>query len=232
MDLADIDPVFFEKTYYAIPRSSEAARPYLLLHAAMREAGRAGIGRFVLRTKPHLVAIRPMHDVLAVETLFFGDEVRDPAALVPGLQGAQVEERELALATRLIEMLKTEWDPTAYADTYREDLLRVLAEKAPTPTVLAAAHEPTAAGSSAVERLMIALKESVEAAKQSRAGDRARRRPGSRPDEIAAKEGAHLLLLGRRDDRRRFAAGIVGSLGRSSHVCSAWNSVRTPRTQV
>lgn len=174
VDLADIDPVFFEKTYYAIPRSSEAARPYLLLHAAMRQAGRVGIGRFVLRTKPHLVAIRPMQEVLAVETLFFGDEVRDPAALVPGLGGARVEERELALARRLIEMLKTEWDPAAYADTYREDLLRILSEKAPTPTASAAAHEPTATGSSAVEQLMIALKESVEAAK-------AKQKPSRRP---------------------------------------------------
>ncbi len=174
VDLADIDPVFFEKTYYAIPQSLGAANPYVLLHAAMREAGRVGIGRFVLRTKPHLVAIRPMQDLLAVETLFFGDEVRDPATLVPGLGGARVDERELALATHLIEMLKTEWDPAAYADTYREDLLRILSKKAPTPRASAPAHEPPAAGSSAVEQLMIALKESVEAAK-------AKQKPSRRP---------------------------------------------------
>jgi DNA end-binding protein Ku len=167
VDLADIDPVHFEKTYYAVPQSLEAATPYVLLHRAMREAGRVGIGRFVLRTKPHLVAVRPMEHVLAVETLFFGDEVRDPATLVPGLSSVEVAERELDLAVRLIDMLKTEWDPAAYADTYREDLLRLLAEKAPTTPVAAA--DPTAAadaeGPSAVEQLMAALRESVEAAK-------------------------------------------------------------------
>ena len=165
VELADIDPVSFEKTYFAIP-STEAAKPYVLLHRAMREAGRVGIGRFVLRTKPHLVAVRPMHQVLAVETLFFGDEVRDPSAFAPDLGGIEVEQRELDLAMRLIDTLTTEWNPAAYSDTYREELLRILAEKTPT----ARAHEPaaTAGGTSAVEELMAALKESVEQAKSKR----------------------------------------------------------------
>ncbi|MGZ8593642.1 MAG: non-homologous end joining protein Ku [Actinomycetota bacterium] len=172
VDLADIDPVHFEKTYYAVPRSPEAVKPYVLLHRAMLEAGRVGIGRFVLRTKPHLVAVRPMRDVLAVETLFFGDEVREPAELIPSLGGVQVDERELELAITLIETLRTEWNPAAYADTYREDLLRILAEKSPAAPPQT---EPAAArtGPSAVEELMAALKESVEAAK-----DKQRKRTG------------------------------------------------------
>ena len=130
-----------------------------------REERRIAIGRFVLRTKPHLVAIRPMEKVLAVETMFFGDEVRDPADLAPGLDGVEVDERELDLAVTLIETLKTDWDPDAYADTYREELLRMLAERAPTKR---AAEEPSPAGGSAVEELMAALKESVAAAKRDR----------------------------------------------------------------
>ena len=165
--LADIDPVFFEKTYFAVPQSPEAAKPYVLLHRAMREAGRVGIGRFVLRTKPHLVAVRPMHLVLAVETLFFGDEVRDPSALAPGLDGVEGDERELEMAVRLIEELTTEWDPAAYADTYREELLRMLAEKTPT----ARAPEPQPARRPPpVTNLMAALKESVEASRKRRSG--------------------------------------------------------------
>lgn len=164
VQLSDIDPVSFERTYYAVPQSPEAARPYVLLHRAMREADRAGIGRFVLRTKPHLVAVRPMRDVLAVETLFFGDEVRDPSAFVPGLEGIDVDERELELAIRLIDTLKTEWDPSAYADTYREELLRIISEKSPAAAPAETTTAP-AAGSSAVEELMTALRESVEAAK-------------------------------------------------------------------
>jgi len=165
VELSDIDPVSFEKTYYAVPQSLEAAKPYVLLHRAMLEADRAGIGRFVLRTKPHLVAVRPMRDVLAVETLFFGDEVRDPSAFVPGLDGVEVDERELELAIRLIDTLKTEWDPSAYADTYREELLRILSEKSPTTAPAEPAIRTTGGGPSAVEELMTALRESVEAAK-------------------------------------------------------------------
>ena len=165
VQLSDIDPVSFEKTYYAVPQSLEAARPYVLLHRAMREADRAGIGRFVLRTKPHLVAVRPMRDVLAVETLFFGDEVRDPSAFVPGLDGVEVDERELELAIRLIDTLKTEWDPSAYADTYREELLRILSEKSATAQPAETVETPATGGPSAVEELMTALRESVEAAR-------------------------------------------------------------------
>jgi DNA end-binding protein Ku len=166
VDLADIDPVYFEKTYYAIPQSLEAVKPYLLLHRAMRETKRIGIGRFVLRTKPHLVGVRPMDEVLAVEILFFGDEVRDPSVLAPGLGGLEVDERELDLAVKLIEMLKTEWDPSRYSDTYRQELLRMLAEKTPTRRAdEQVAPVGTEGGASAVEQLMAALKESVEQAK-------------------------------------------------------------------
>jgi DNA end-binding protein Ku len=164
VELEQIDPVYLDKSYYAIPMTPEATKPYVLFHHAMREAGRIGIGRFVLRTKPHLVAIRPMDKVLAVETMFFGDEVRDPADLAP-LEGVEVDERELDLAVTLIETLKTDWDPDAYADTYREELLRMLAERTPTKR---AAEEPSPAGGSAVEELMAALRESVAAAKRGR----------------------------------------------------------------
>jgi DNA end-binding protein Ku len=165
--LADIDPVQFEKTYVAVPQTPGAAKPYVLLHRAMREAGRVGIGRFVLRTKPHLVAVRPMEQVLAVETLFFGDEVRDASGLAPGIEDVEVDRRELELAVRLIEELTTAWDPDAYADEYREELLRMLAEKEPT----ARAPEPgTARQPPPVTELMAALKESVEASRRLRSG--------------------------------------------------------------
>jgi DNA end-binding protein Ku len=165
VELAQIDPVFFDKSYYAVPASPETTKPYVLFHHAMREAGRIGIGRFVLRTKPHLVAIRPMEKVVVVETMFFGDEVRDPAALAPGLDGVEVDERELDLAVALVDTLKTEWDPDAYADTYRDELLRLLAARTPSTEPAA---EPTAVSGSAVEELMAALRESVEAAKRDR----------------------------------------------------------------
>ena len=165
VELRDIDPVHFEKSYYLAPATPDAVRPYVLLHRTLADAGRVGIGRFVLRTRPHLVAIRPTRGVLGLETLYFGDEVREPSAVVPLAQAIEVTDRELELAERLVDTLATEWDPSRYADTYREDLLRMLAEKTPESRPAPEARTAPAAGS-AVDDLMRALRESVENAKR------------------------------------------------------------------
>jgi DNA end-binding protein Ku len=165
VDLADIDPVYFEKSYVIAPQPG-AEKPYALLLRAMERAGRAGIGRFVLRTKPHLVAIRPAGAALGLETLFFGDEVRDARRLAGDVDGITVSEDELRLAEQLIETLKTTWNPAAYSDTYREELLRRIAEKAPGSTP--EERPATTAAGAQVEALMDALKASVEAAKKKR----------------------------------------------------------------
>jgi DNA end-binding protein Ku len=162
VDLRDIDPVYFEKSYVVAPQHG-AEKPYALLLRAMEGADRAGIGRFVLRTKPHLVAIRPAQGALFLETLFFGDEVRDTRRLAGDVDATAVSEAELDLAETLIDTLKTTWNPQAYADTYREELLERIAAKAPTDTP----HEGVARPPTGqVEALMDALKASVEAAKK------------------------------------------------------------------
>ena len=165
VDLGDVDPVYFEKSYYVAPgRDAGAEKPYALLLRALERRGRAGIGRFVLRTKPHLVAVRPMNGVIALETLFFGDEVRPAEPLVRGLERVQVSDRELALAEQLVEMLAAEWDPDRHADEYREELLRMIAEK--TPSVVRHGETEPSPEPSRVEELMEALRRSVEAVKE------------------------------------------------------------------
>jgi DNA end-binding protein Ku len=179
VSLADIDPVYFEKSYYLAPQHG-AEKPYVLLLRSIERAGRVGIGRFVLRTKPHLVAIRVARGVLGLETLFFADEVRDGRDLVPGLDGIEVSDRELKLAETLISTLETTWDPAAYSDTHREELLRRIAEKAP----IEAPEEPgfAVSGSGArVEELMEALKASVEAAKAAKKSDAKKSKRKSSP---------------------------------------------------
>ena len=172
VELNDIDPVYFEKSYIVAPQHG-AEKPYALLLVAMERSGRAGIGRFVLRTKPHLVAIRPTSGTLALETLFFGDEVREARRLVGDAGAAEVSERELELAQKLIATLNTTWNPEAYADTYREELLERIAQKAPARIP----EERTAAPSgSQVEALMDALKASVEQAKQKQPKRSSRKR--------------------------------------------------------
>jgi DNA end-binding protein Ku len=162
--LSDIDPVFFEKSYHLTPQRG-GERPYLLLLRAMERAGRIGIGRFVLRTKPHLVAIRPEEGLIGLETMFFGDEVRDGRELAWTIDGLEVSERELGMAEMLIETLKTEWNPAAYSDTYREELLRRIGEKAP---IEERAEAAVPGSGSRAEELMQALKASVEAAKKQK----------------------------------------------------------------
>ena len=164
VDLDAIDPVYFEKSYYLAPRR-DADTPYRLLQQALERTRRVGIGRFVLRTKPHLVAVRPIGDVLGLETLFFGDEVRAATDVVPPATG-DLSERELRLAEQLVGMLATAWDPERYADEYRQELLRIISEKAPVDA--AATAEIAATPTSRVEELMEALKRSVEEAKTAR----------------------------------------------------------------
>ena len=170
--LAEIDPVFYEKSYHVAPvRRMGAEKPYVLLLKALQSAGMVGIGRFVLRTKPHLVAIRPLENTLALETLFFGDEVRNPDEFAVRPTDVAVSDREVKMARQLIGALATEWSPTTHADAYREELLTLLRSKspaAPAPLV-----EPSAV--SDISDLMDALRTSVEAAKQ-----RQRSKPSSK----------------------------------------------------
>ena len=171
--LEEIDPIYFEKAYYVAPGRG-AEKSYGLLLRTLTETGRVGIGRFVLRTKPHLVALRPMEDALALETLYFGDEVRDAKPLVGGLGRAEVTDREIDVSKLLVEALAMDWDPSLFADEYREGLLRMIAERTPERIEEAPeGPEPQAR----VGELLDALKRSVEEAKarrkpkgQSRAG--------------------------------------------------------------
>jgi len=164
VDLAEIDPVFYEKSYHVAPdRRSGAEKPYVLLLRAMQAASMVGIGRFVLRTRPHLVAIRPLESTLALETLFFGDEVRRPDFSLDR-SAPSVSDREIATARQLIGAMATPWVPERHADSYREELLELLRSK--TPAAAAPIVERT--NVSEIDDLMSALRASVEAAKQRR----------------------------------------------------------------
>jgi DNA end-binding protein Ku len=171
--LEDIDPVYFEKAYYVAPGRG-AERSYGLLLRTLKETGRVGIGRFVLRTKPHLVALRPMEDALALETLFFGDEVRDARPLVGEVGRADVTDREVDVSKLLVEALAMEWDPSVFSDEYREELLRMIAERT-LEHVEGPADAP--APEARVGELLEALKRSVEEAK-ARRKPKGRRRAG------------------------------------------------------
>ena len=128
VDAADIDPVFFEKTYFVGSRDDEDA--YRLLHEALRSSGRAGIGRFTFHDREYLVAVRALDDVLALHTLRFADEVvgrRRPRLERPRRKPSK---QEVQMARRLIESLHATSTPTDYEDTYREAVLDLIKRKA------------------------------------------------------------------------------------------------------
>jgi DNA end-binding protein Ku len=128
VDAADIDPVFYEKTYYAGSREAEDA--YRLLHEALRKSGRAGIGRFTFHDREYLVAVRALGDVIALHTLRFHDEVVEPDDLELDLGRAKPRPKEVQMAGKLVDSLEEGFDPNAYDDSYREAVLDLIKRKA------------------------------------------------------------------------------------------------------
>lgn len=130
VDLAQIDPVYFRQTYYLAPRGKGTDRAYGLLRQAMNETGKVGIATLVMRDKEHLVAVRPREDVLILETLYFAEEIRDPAEELDSLPEATTfAGRELEVAKKLVESLTTDWKPEAYRNTYRERVEELIENK-------------------------------------------------------------------------------------------------------
>jgi DNA end-binding protein Ku len=125
----EIDPVFYERTYYlGAGREGEAA--YRLLHDALAKAGRVGIGRWVFHNREYLVAVRAMDGVLALHTMRFADELVDPGELELPAAAHAPGQRELEMAGKLVDSLQDDFSPGDFEDTYRERLLALIERKA------------------------------------------------------------------------------------------------------
>ncbi len=167
VDLADIDPVFYDSAYHLVPDQA-TAKPYKLLAEAMQEANKVAVCHFVMRSKQHLAAIRPVDGRLMLSTMVYADELVAPDELggLAGLGDIAVDERETAMARQLIAALETDFEPDRYTDSYREALLELIERKASGDTAATvAAPAPT---SDTVVDLMAALEASVAAAKEAR----------------------------------------------------------------
>ena len=182
VDGAQIDPILYDAPYYLAPAEG-GAKPYRLLLDAMAATGRVGIARIVLRTKEHVVALRPHGEVLLMSTLLFADEVVDPAGIEEVESAASVEPaaRELDIAEQLIGSLAADFDPARYRDEYREQILELIERKAQGEAIEVAA--PAEAAPSPVPDLMTALKASLDAAREERPAatkPKARRAPAKK----------------------------------------------------
>ena len=165
--LDEIDPIYYERTYWLAPDGDGAAKAYQLLLAAMEERERVAIGSVVMRNKQYLSAIRPLDGALAMSTMRFADEVV-PRSAVEGVPSrrAKPDPKTLRMATQLIDGLAAEWNPDQYHDTYVEELRRrIKAKEAGKQIVDKVVSEPT--GGKVLD-LMAALEASVKAAKGSK----------------------------------------------------------------
>jgi DNA end-binding protein Ku len=166
--LEEIDPVFFERSYYLAPRPGMGAeKPYVLLLRALEDSRKLGVARFVLRTKEHLAAIRPVSGALALETLFYLDEVRSASEIVDLPADLEIADREVQLANQLIDTLSGSWRPDRYRDGFRERVLELIGSKA-ARAIPAERTEPEAPSRAPVSDLMEALRASVETVKEAR----------------------------------------------------------------
>ena len=163
VDLEDIDPVFYDHPYYLVPDKG-ATKAYGLLLGAMQDAGKVAIARVVLRSKEQLVAIRPVRDLLMMETMIFHDEVvpHDELDDLPDAKDLKASERELKMAQQLIDSLSSEFDPSRYRDEYRDKVLDLIERKAAGEDI---AVQPEAPAPAKVPDLMAALEASLAAVK-------------------------------------------------------------------
>ncbi|MBB4662538.1 Ku protein [Conexibacter arvalis] len=159
VDLAEIDPVYYDSAYHIAPATG-GAKAYQLLLSAMEEAGKVAIGRFVLRTRQQLCALRPADGVLTLSTMLYGDEVNAPDRIdeLEALGDVEANEREVAMARQLIDSLSAPFEPQKFRDDYRERVLALIERKAAGEEV---AVQPIAERPAEVPDLMAALEASL-----------------------------------------------------------------------
>ena len=166
-----VDPIYFDRAYYLAPASAIAQRrPYALLLEAMKRTGLGAVGKFVLWGKENLCLIRPLGDSLALETLYFAEDVRSRAEIDEAVHETEVSDPELAMAVQLVESLAGDYDPAEYRNEYRDELRAMLEAKLAGEEVT----RPEPVAPTPVVDLMEALKKSVAQA-------RSQREPAKRP---------------------------------------------------
>lgn len=174
IDAGEVDPVYYDRTYYVAPQEA-ADKPYTLLLQALKDTGKAAVGKIVLSSKEHLVLLRPAGEALAIELLFYPEDVRtETQAEIEGVvKGTKVAKAELDMAKQLVESLSAEFDPSAFDNEHKRDLMALI-EKKIAGEEIATAPEPEER--KPVPDLMAALQASLDQAK----GEKAKASPAAK----------------------------------------------------
>jgi DNA end-binding protein Ku len=201
VDLDEIDPVMFKKSYYLVPEET-GAKAYALLREAMADDGRVGIAKVSFRDKEHLAALRFKDEAFVLETMYWPDEIRE--ADFGGVDvSAKIRGQELEMAKQLIESLSGEWNPEEYSDEYREALLQIVEAKLNGQEIEVVAPEPTAK----VVDLMEALKASVAAAKKEADEPAPSRKPAAKKQAAPKKKPPAKKPAAKKPAARKKAVG-------------------------
>lgn len=212
VDVADVEPIFFDRTYYLGPAKEEHAKVYKLIAEALEHSGRVGISLFTMRGKEYLTAVLGHDGLLQLQTMHFADEIRDPHKEIGTLPGSdtKVTAEEKKTAEQLIEMLTVDWDPEQYHDTFAQQVRQLVKDKAAGAEI--AVSEGAPAEATKVVDLMDALKRSVAEA-----------RAGSVDEDLEAltkqqlyKRAADLDVRGRSGMSRDELQRAVGEAARAA----------------
>jgi DNA end-binding protein Ku len=205
VDLDEVDPIFFDRTYYLGPRGAEYAKVYELLVQALARSNRAGLAMFAMRGKEYLTAVSSRRGLLELHTMHFADEVRDPRREMEDLPGrqAKVSAKEIDAAGQLIETMAVDWRPEDYHDTYAEQVRRLVEDKA-AGREIAVSEGPPAEATNVVD-LMEVLQRSLEGARGGRGTAGGRRGGGRQKTDArrANKQQEDLTTLSKAELYRR-----------------------------
>jgi DNA end-binding protein Ku len=187
VDLDSIDPVYYRSAYYLAPQGEGARKAFALLRQVLADANKVAVATLVMRNKEYLVTVRPEAEVLVLQTMYFSDEVRDPAQEIPNLPVAEeFSEREVAMARMLIDSMAVEWSADRYHDSHRQRVEDLVEQKLRGDEIVtqAAPEKPK------VVDLMAALEASVEAVAAAGKPARSGRAGAAKTDRAAAKPAA------------------------------------------
>ena len=160
VDLADIDPMFFEQPYFLAPEKG-GDKAYALLRDALKESGKVGIAKVVIKTREHLAAVKPMDKALVLELMHFADELADPNEL--NLPAHEPGKKELTMAEQLIQSMSGKWKPEEWKDEYREALMDLIEQKVAAPGKAPRAAKPAGRKPTNVVDLVSVLQQSLNA---------------------------------------------------------------------
>jgi DNA end-binding protein Ku len=190
VQVREIDPVYFDRSYLLAPADEGAARAYALLSETMRNSGKVALGRFVLRAKERMVGIRVRERALTLTTMLFHDEVRSTKEIAQEIEAAKPTRKQLECAVAVIEELGVDFDPGRYRDEHRAHLLRIIKRKqqgkkipAPTPSKEPVTSAPDLMG--ALEESLARIREKTTAQKK---GSGTRKGSGARASERVPRE--------------------------------------------